>query len=176
MPSTQWTTLTVFLRTTWTKVKQAKKSDMGPPDIGCSNCGEEPETTTHLMYHCSLATSIWELIFTMINRQMREVKNTHQDIIPSIDKVLFHYLPEIPKDYRTFIIEIIMTVKHILYKLKFREDFVRYPSHRRVALLIIIDIEKVITCRKLSAQPYTFLFDYQNLIRDNIGMGIIEDI
>ena len=63
-----------------------------------------------------------------------------------------------------------------MFKLKFREDFIRFPSHRRVALLIIIDIEKVITCRKLSAQPYTFLFDYQNLVRDNIGMGIIEDI
>ena len=180
LPSIQWTSLTIMLRTTWTKVKQAKnvRCTYGPADIGCSNCGTDIETTSHLMYFCPLATSVWDALFRMFNTQIRDDNPDNQNmqiINHSIDSILFHYLPGVKKEIRIYVIELLMLTKHIIYRLKFRDDM-KFPTHKRVILLIVIELEKLISCRKAESKQFSFLFNIQNSLREHIGMGTVEDI
>ena len=61
------------------------------------------------------------------------------------------------------------------YRLKFRDDM-KFPTHKRVILLIVIELEKLISCRKAESKQFSFLFNIQNSLREHIGMGTVEDI
>ena len=77
---------------------------------------------------------------------------------------------------RLNVIELIMIIKHILYRLKFRENYQSFPTQKRVLLLTVIELEKLITCRKFLGKDYGFLFDIKNAFREKLGMGSVEDV
>ena len=70
-PSTQWTNITIFLRTTWTNVKEANSHrnqlNYNPVSPFCSNCRNDPERMKHLFYECPLAQNLWSTIVADFN-------------------------------------------------------------------------------------------------------------
>ena len=177
LPSIQWTSIIAIIRTMWTKSKQAKRTTIGPVDVGCSNCGQDVETTTHLMYTCQLADLVWTTMFTTVNDELAQRISDFVPQVKECDAILFHYLPNIKDDrLRLNVIELIMIIKHILYRLKFRENYQRFPTQKRVLLLTVIELEKLITCRKFLGKDYGFLFDIKNAFREKLGMGSVEDV
>ena len=61
-PGTQWTNITIFLRTVWTNLKEANTRkhllQANPVSPNCTNCGTQPERTTHLFFEC-----LWQCIY-----------------------------------------------------------------------------------------------------------------
>ena len=140
-------------------------------DIGCSNCASEPEHTFHLFYECRLAMQIWVIIFRIINDEAKERDEAFAYVDVSSDTVLFHHLPNVKAGLaRDNFIEIIMIVKHVLYKLKFRPDVHRLPTLKRALLLIILDIENVIKCKKFKGIESNFMCEVYDDIKRKIGM------
>ena len=173
MPSVQWTSLSICLRTLWTKVKQAKRNQIvGPVDVACSNCNAEPETTTHLVYECILAQQMLTRYFNIVDQIISERSGSRQVTNWSVDAVLFHHLPDIHNDYRQLVIEGLMLIKHALVRLKYRPDIHRLPTLRRLTLLIILDIDNYIMCREtVPNKPSWFFSEMQTQMKELIGLS-----
>ena len=126
-PSIQWTSLQVLLRTLWTRVKEANAvrntlSD-NPIDQSCSNCHVLPEHTTHLLYECQLALQVWGVVQLKINESATRLRNDFSHIEITRNQVMFnHPPPGLTDQEKRDVIDIIMVVKHVLYRLKFRDD------------------------------------------------------
>ena len=130
-PSIQWTSTQILLRTIWTRVKEgnsnrrANDDPNAPFDVSCLNCGREPEHTVHnhIFYKCNLASNIWDGILECTNEIMPQLfENQAPFPIPhKVDRIIFQQLPHslnqlLDKD----LTEIIIIVKHVLYRLRFR--------------------------------------------------------
>ena len=64
------------------------------------------------------------------------------------DNVLFTHPPTgTPEAGKADIIDIIMLVKHVLYRLKFRENLMTLPTVRLVTITVAVDLEKAILVR-----------------------------
>ena len=136
-PSIQWTSTQIRLRTIWTRVKEgnsnrrANDDPNAPFDVSCLNCGREPEHTVNTLYKFNLASNIWDRILECTNEIMPQLfANQAPFPIPhTVDRIMFQQLPHslnqlLAKD----LTEIIMVVKHVLYRLRFRENVQRFPS------------------------------------------------
>ena len=143
MPNAQWTSIQILLRTVFTKMKT--KQWIFPPDYGCSNCANEPETTKHLFYECQLAESIWDKFFHFTNEIITDQELCQNRTNKTMDAILFHFLPDTPKQIRSEVTEVIMLIKHAFFKLKYRTDYNRLPSPRKTSMIIILDLKKLIT-------------------------------
>ena len=118
-PAIQWTSTQILLRTLWTKVKESC-SRRGNVDNRCLNCGAAPEHTKHLFYECNLMIGVMRKLEKAIEECGIEVPIT-------LNMMLFHaYGGEISKDTRRDIDDLLMIVKHCLYRARFRENVVRY--------------------------------------------------
>ena len=66
------------------------------------------------------------------------------DIVFSPDNIMFNYPPDHLTDLESRdCLDIIMLVKHILYRLRFRENIDSVPSSRRILVELVIELEKV---------------------------------
>ena len=155
-PSIQWTSTQILLRTIWTRVKEGNSrrrlnDDPNLPyDSSCLNCGREPEHTVHIFYHCSLAVGIWNRIMDSINDIWPPIfsDNTPFPISHSIEAVLFQRLP--PSYNRLLandLTDIIMSTKHILYRLRFRQNVQRFPTLKLATINVALELDKVIGIR-----------------------------
>ena len=123
-PSIQWTSISVFLRTLWTNVKEARtvrnQASQAPVTSTCSNCGLSPERTRHLLYQCPLAQQVWTYLIDEIN-ELASINNPTQSLIPlTSDLVLFNHTPNILSDQlSTDLLQTVMTVKLLIYRFKF---------------------------------------------------------
>ena len=134
-PSIQWTSTQILLRTIWTKVKEMA-SRRGNADNRCLNCGMAPEHTKHLFYECNLMVNVFEKLATAINEECG------LDINITMNMVMFHaYDLDITEGQRQDIDDLLMIVKHCVYRARFRENVARYRDHLyeiKVVIIIIV--------------------------------------
>ena len=151
-PSTQWTSFQVMLRTLWTNVKESgtlrNLTSENPIGQWCSNCHLLPEHTVHLIYQCHIAAAAWEEVESSFNEVALLLR---QDFVPiqfGRDNIMFNVPPQgLSSNERRDFIDIVMLVKHVLYRLKFRHDPNSIPSVRRVLVVLCIDLEKAVLVR-----------------------------
>ena len=174
-PGTQWTNITIFLRTVWTNLKEANTRrnllQANPVSPNCTNCGTQPERTTHLFFECPMAMYLWTTIISDFNEQLLQDNPTSQTIIVNRNLIMFNYIQDWPDDdtYRD-IIDIVMTIKHRIYRYKFRDNIQRFPTNREALLFSALDIEKIILIRQHSGLDYTFIEKVNNKIKARVGM------
>ena len=173
-PPIQWTSLTILLRTMWTNVKEANTSRTDVNNLTahlCSNCGQLPEHTLHLMYNCPLAQQTWDVLLEEFNLEMQSESTTIQPITLTSDLIMFNHPPNhLPDTFVDSLINIIMTAKHRLYRLRFRDNMQRFPSRRASLLSIALDLEKVILIRYHSGLDCSFLENFNNRIKAIVGL------
>ena len=63
------------------------------------------------------------------------------------DNVMFNYPPDAPSQLQEDIIDIIMIMKHVLYRLKFCENRNVFPSPRMATVIAALELEKIIKVR-----------------------------
>ena len=174
-PGTQWTNITIFLRTVWTSLKEANTRrnllQANPVSPNCTNCGTQPERTTHLFFECPMAMYLWTTIISDFNEQLLQDNPTSQTIIVNSNLIMFNYIQDWPDDdtYRD-IIDIVMTIKHRIYRYKFRDNIQRFPTNREALLFSALDIERIILIRQHSGLDYSFIEKVNNKIKARVGM------
>ena len=141
-PATQWTSIQVFLRTLWTNKKErnSQRNITNNFDDSCSNCGGHLEDTRGLLYGCPKASEIRQVLEEAVNDALTMMGK--QNIHLTLQGVLFHRIENTEKKDREEIIPMVMIMKHVLFKLKFREDRQNFPSPRRILTNMIVDLEK----------------------------------
>ena len=84
---------------------------------------------------------------------------------------MFNYIQDWPSDdsYRD-IIDIVMTIKHRIYRYKFRDNLQRIPSNRETLLFAALDIEKIILIRQHTGLDYSFIEKVNNKIKARVGL------
>ena len=141
-PSMQWTSTQILLRTIWTRIKESH-SRRGNVNVRCLNCGIEPEHTKHLFYSCRLVReSKDKLELAIKGGRSQETKLTE-------NMVLFHvYESDASTTERRDIDDLLIIFKHVLWRLRFRENTERFPTARQVIVTLIIEMENLLKCRE----------------------------
>ena len=169
-PSVQWTSFQVLLRTLWTNIKEQRTTrnilSLNPVSPMCSNCHALPEHTAHLLFHCQLAQDVWTAVADAFNACASLLDNLHVPLVISLDHVLFNHSP--PTNRRD-IVDLLMLVKHVLYRLKFRTDLASTPSIRRVLVIAVIDLEKAIVVRNSLNKNTTLFTNVTESLRSRVG-------
>ena len=174
-PGTQWTSIQIFLRTLWTRVKEAKTMrnliGANPASPNCSNCGLLPERTLHLMYECNLAQQLWTTAITEFNSSLSEDNPEEQQVTLTQDMIMFNHAPshlsvELSRD----LLNIVMTIKHRIYLLRYRDNQNRLPSFRMALLWSILDIDKVVMVRQHNGINSSFLENINNKFKSVVGL------
>ena len=144
LPSLKWTSLQVLLRTLWTKVKEFRSR--GGNDL-CVNCGLLSEHTVHMLHQCTLATGVLQKLKVSLDNAM------DSDIILSVDAVLFHHLPDnLTRKEKNDIVDTLMIYKHVIYRLRFRENTARYPTTKLVLISMILELQKLISLKNKNGE------------------------
>ena len=174
-PGTQWTSIQIFLRTLWTKVKEAKTTRNlvrdNPASPNCSNCGLFPERTLHLMYECNLAQQLWTTVITEFNSSLTEDYPDEQHVTLTQDMIIFNHIPNsLSTELSRGLLNIIMTIKHRIYLLRFRDNQNRLPSFRMALLWSILDIDKVVMVRQHNGINSSFLENFNNKLKNIVGL------
>ena len=174
-PSTQWTNITIFLRTTWTNVKEANSHrnqlNNNPVSPNCSNCRIDLERTKHLFYECPLAQNLWSTIITDFNELIIEEEPLSTPIQLSPDMIMFNQAPQsLTESEKTDLIDVIMTLKHRIYRYKFRDNMQRIPSHRETTLFSALDIDRIILIRQHAGLEYSFLNKLNDKLKIRVGL------
>ena len=132
LPSIKWTSLQILLRTFWTQAKESNLSIQG--DDCCLNCLQHPGHTTHLMVTCVVAQGSLQLIKNAVNSLLDD------EIDMTCDLVLYHKVPATVSRYqRQDIIDLLLTFKHVIYRIRFREIQNREPTVKLVIISIILE-------------------------------------
>ena len=174
-PSIQWTSISVFLRTLWTNVKEARTgrnlARQTPVNTACSNCGLAPERTIHLLYQCPLAQQVWTYLVEEINALAITSDPTHNNIQLNSDLVLFNHIPNsLPDQLAVDLLQIVMIVKHLMYRFKFRENLTRLPTMRLSLLTAALELDKTIMVRQRNGLDSYFLANMVEKIKNHVGM------
>ena len=174
-PSIQWTSISVFLRTLWTNVKEARTgrnlASQTPVNTACSNCGLAPERTIHLLYQCPLAQQVWTYLVEEINALAITSDPTHNNIQLNSDLVLFNHIPNsLPDQLAVDLLQIVMIVKHLMYRFKFRENLTRLPTMRLSLLTAALELDKTIMVRQRNGLDSYFLSNMVEKIKNHVGM------
>ena len=173
-PSIQWSNLQTLLRTLWTNVKEQRSrrrlQNQNLPNPLCSNCHLSPEHTVHLLYQCRVAQDVW----TRINRILNECFRTHRDDFApfqlNMDNILHNYPPQHLKSAeRTDLCDIIMLTKHILYRLKFRDDIDNRPSVRRVLVILSVELNKANSVRNFMNKNSAVFSGIIEMVKNEAG-------
>ena len=174
-PSVQWNSIQVLLRTLWTNVKEQRTMrrmvDQNLANPLCSNCHLQPEHTVHLLFDCQTAQGVWDRITDKFNEALQAVRNVPVAIqLKNMNTIMFNHPPEHLKDQEVRdCIDVVMLVKHILYRLRFRPNVDSVPSTRRILVEFVIEIEKANTVRNFLNRN-TFVFNkFIELIKTSVG-------
>ena len=159
LPAVKWTCLQVLLRTLWTKVKSRSRGG----DDRCLNCALEPEHTAHMLFQCSLTTGVLQKLATCISHV------NDDDIDLTLDAVLFHHLPNCrDKQVKSTLTDVLMIIKHVIYRLCFRENIDRHPTVKLVIITVILEIQKYILLRTRNGNDTEMLKSINLKLRQEI--------
>ena len=173
-PSMQWTSLQVLLRTLWTNVKEANtaRNIVSPTPIhqNCSNCHIHPEHTVHLLFECHIAQEVWTVVQGKFNECAARLRNGYVPIIITRDQVMFNHPPEGLNKYEVRdLIDFIIIIKHVLYRLKYRERIERVPSSRLILTITCMELEKALLARNFLGQRATLFSSFSNALKEHVG-------
>ena len=131
----------VLLRTLWTRVKE-RRARPGV-NASCLNCGQADEHTVHMLFECQLMRGMLVIIERVINRQRG------LNIVFDLDTVLFHKITGCEdEDLRCEINDVLLVTKHIVYRVRFRENVDRYPTIKMMMLTLIIELQKLVPAKR----------------------------
>ena len=87
-----------------------------------------------------------------------------------MDNVLFNHPPQHLRDQEIKdLIDIIMLIKHILYRLRFRDDIDNRPSVRRVLVILAIELNKANSVRNYLNKNSAVFSIITEMIRQEAG-------
>ena len=173
-PSMQWNSIQILLRTLWTNVKEQRTTrrilDQNVGNPLCTNCHSHPEHTVHLMFHCQTAQGVWIVIAEKFNDAVKTVRNTQTTIQLTMDTIMYNHPPDYLREQEVRdCIDIVMLVKHVLYRLRFRTNIEAIPSTRRILVECAIELEKANTVR-YSLNRFSVVFTkFTELIKTFVG-------
>ena len=173
-PAVQWTSIQCHIRTLWTNVKEQRTTrnllSANPVTNLCSNCQTNPENTVHLIYECLLAQQMWECVTDCFNQSIINQDGGTIPIALSRDNIMFNYPPnDISEEQKYDIIDIVMVVKHAIYRLKFRENIDAMPSIRLLMVIVTMDLEKAVTVRNYMNKDSFLLAEVTDKIKLRAG-------
>ena len=113
------------------------------------NCGQAAEHTVHMLYECTLTQGVIDHVARMINQGMEN------EIDLTSDVVLFHVKPEgISNELQKDLTDILLIVKHVIYRLRFRENLNVMPVVKAVIIEVILELEKFDRISDSTLQEY----------------------
>ena len=162
-PSMQWTSTQILLRTLWTRVKESH-SRRGNLDIRCLNCGLEPEHTRHIFFGCKLVRDVKDKLELAIKgERTMDTKLTE-------NMVMFHvYESDASESGRRDIDDLLIIFKHVLWRLRFRENTNRFPKAKLVIVTLIIELEYLLKCRQIMGAETFGVLDMIKTLRREIN-------
>ena len=172
-PSIQWSSITIFLRTFWTKKKEAntRRGAAANVDVLCSNCANVEESTSHYFYDCVTANRVWMELVQKINEAGNNCGHGNIGLFLSKDLVLFNFVNNnnIACILRQDIIELIMILKHVLVKIKYRDNPQYLPTIRFISLMFCLELEKILKVREKEEKDIRFVGEVLNLFNARVG-------
>ena len=139
----------------------------------CANCLDDQEHTLHLMYECPTAAQLLDEVYRSFNLVLPPlVGNDGFPLVMSIDQVIFFHLPpELPSDVKQDINDVLMIVKHSLYRLRMRDDQDVVPSLFDSLLHVTIELGKLSHCRFAKAMDYRIIDSIKSKLESVMGLN-----
>ena len=176
MPAAQWTSHQVLTRTLWTAKKEAEtqRGIAAGEDGTCKNCLEDrEEDTAHIMFDCSVTKELTEWIYQAINQAGGEGNAGSQSPYPLIAskyQVMFHKIPrQVNRQQMRDIDDTLIIMKHVIYRMRMRQERDRRPTRRAVALRFIDEFDKHIRVMEHNGKPTQFLKRINEIIANIAG-------
>ena len=84
--------------------------------------------------------------------------------------ILYHvYESDASVDDRRDMDDLLMILKHLIWRLRFRENQERYPTPKQVIVTIIIELEHLLKCKdKMGVRSYE-IFNMISILRSEIN-------
>ena len=124
-------------------MKQSQHGRNG--DDRCTKCNLHPERTTHLIYHCTVATNLWNQLKLHVNSYLQE-NDPQEQIQINLDTILFHQTTM--GVYRNNIIYLMMTAIYVLYRSRFLMQNPHRISLRFLILNMVLTLAKTVNLEK----------------------------
>ena len=126
------------------------------------------------MYYCPTARRLWDKVFDAISRAGLAASAgdpiQHYPLQHDVYAILFLKIPlGLDATQRRDIYDIITVTKHVIYKVRFRDDPDRIPSARRLTILTIDDLELTAQLKLINASRTKIFNDVIVNLRDSIG-------
>ena len=67
------------------------------------------------------------------------------------------------------LIDFLMIIKHVLYRLKYRERIERVPSSRLILSITYMELEKALLSRNFLGQRATLFSSFSNALKEHVG-------
>ena len=113
---------------------------------------------------------MWAVITECFNQSILNQIEDATAITLSRDNIMFNHPPGDLGDRQKYdIIDIVMIVKHAIYRLKFRENRNALPSIRLLMVIVAIDLEKAVTVRNYMNKDSYLLSDVTEKIKTRAG-------
>ena len=91
-------------------------------------------------------------------------------IVLTMDNVLFNHPPPMtPETVKFDLIDIIMLVKHVLYRLKFRDNLLVLPTLRLVTVITVVDLERAVLVRNSLNRSASFMIIILDKLKTRAG-------
>ena len=88
------------------------------------------------------------------------------------DNVMFNYPPDATSQLQEDVIDIIMIMKHVLYRLKFRENRNVFPSPRMATVIAALELEKIIKVQNYMNKDAPFITNFTKNLKTRAGIYI----
>jgi hypothetical protein len=113
---------------------------------------------------------MWECVTDCFNQSIINQDGEAIPIALSRDNIMFNYPPnDISEEQKNDIIDIVMVVKHAIYRLKFRENIDAMPSIRLLMVIVTMDLEKAVTVRNYMNKDSYLLAEVTDKIKLRAG-------
>ena len=113
---------------------------------------------------------MWDCISDCFNQAILSQDNVNTPMVLSRDNIMFNFPPSGIGDSQKYdIVDIVMIVKHAIYRLKFRENIAALPSIRLLMVIVSIDLEKAIVVRNFMNKDSYLLSDVTEKIKSRAG-------
>ena len=110
------------------------------------------------------------LVQTKINESATRLRNDFSPIEIASNQVMFNHPPAgLTDQEKRDVVDIIMIVKHVLYRLKFREDPNRLPSPRLALIVTAMETEKALMVRSYLGKPTRLVSTFMEAVKTHVG-------
>ena len=124
------------------------------------------------MYECPLATLQWNTVQDVINQTLHFPLLDPNNYVINSDNVMFNYPPDATSQLQEDVIDIIMIMKHVLYRLKFRENRNVFPSPRMATVIAALELEKIIKVQNYMNKDAPFITNFTKNLKTRAGIYI----